>query len=688
MPGPIREPRTGESAVFGVAWYGCGGIRGRRVPVPDHGPAGPSDFGADSRRGARYDDRMFSVSAAGIRRILMFVGLFLAWSGSTTSHGAAPVPTAGFGGSLRQQNSARVVTVDPADAEQLRLETRWEFENTLCRFRLRNPTRQAIRVREVVLFDFDHGLPATTPVYGEGFQMLSQTVGTLGAPKDLGGYTDRGHYRLPEPAGFRTVYGLLMLAPEAGPRTLLGFTTCRRFSGKIHFNAEQLQVVVDTEGVELKPNEVWDLEELLVIQGTDRERLLDTLATRIGHQHTRLKVDPVPVGWCSWYCFGPGVTATNITDNLDWIATNLPALRYIQIDDGYQPWMGDWLDTGKAFGGGVQDVLARIRARGFEPAIWVAPFVASEQSRLFREHPDWMVKDDQGKPLRSDRVGFGGWRLGPWYVLDGTHPEAQRWLENTFRTMRREWGCTYFKLDATYWGTLPEGHRHDARATRIEAYRRGMEAIRRGAGNAVILGCNHPIWPSFGLIHASRSSLDIDRSWGSFASIGRENLMRGWQNGRLWWNDPDCVLFSDSETKDVVDPGGRPTTTGKLPDAEFQFHATLMYATGGMILSGDDLTKITPRRLAMLRALLPPSGRCARFENEDFETGVMDYKDRQVFTLLNWGDQPARRVMKLAERSRLKDLLTGEDLGIHDGDFVVDALAPRSGRLLEARPEH
>jgi alpha-galactosidase len=29
------------------------------------------------------------------------------------------------------------------------------------------------------------------------------------------------------------------------------------------------------------------------------------------------------------------------------------------------------------------------------------------------------------------------------------------------------------------------------RATRIEAYRRGMEAVRRGARDAFLLGCNH-----------------------------------------------------------------------------------------------------------------------------------------------------------------------------------------------------
>ena len=50
--------------------------------------------------------------------------------------------------------------------------------------------------------------------------------------------------------------------------------------------------------------------------------------------------------------------------------------------------------------------------------------------------------------------------------------------------MRREWGCTYFKLDANFWGAIHGGRFHDPQATRIEAYRRGMQAILRGAGDA------------------------------------------------------------------------------------------------------------------------------------------------------------------------------------------------------------
>ena len=561
---------------------------------------------------------------------------------------------------------------------------RWHGD--ICQVRLKNTGSTTVRVQEVILFDLAHALAGETPIYAEGFQMLSQTAGTLAKPTDVGSYTDRDHYRLPERPGFRTVYGMLMLSPSDGDRILIGYASCRRFNGKFHLNGERLQAVLETENLELAPGQTWEMEELIVLADPARDRLLERLTQALNRHHPRLRHDPVPTGWCSWYCFGPGVTARNIADNLGWIATNLPALRYIQIDDGYQPWMGDWLDSGKAFGGDVRGMLRDIRQRGFEPALWVAPFIASEQSRLFREHPDWFVKGDDGAPLRSDRVGFGGWRLGPWYALDGTHPAAQHWLEELFRTLRRDWGCTYFKLDATYWGTLPNGHRYDPKATRIEAYRRGMEAIRRGAGDALIMGCNHPIWPSLGLVHASRSSLDIERSWASFTSIGRENLLRGWQSGRLWWNDPDCVVLHDGGSHDVMDAGGRPTTTGKVPDAEYQFHATLIYATGGMLLSGDDLTHITSRRAQMLKKLVPPTGRCARFADENFTIGITSLPGRDMISIFNWSDAPVTRVVQLPRKSRLTDYWTGETLGVFSGEYRLEQLPGHSARLIEARP--
>lgn len=115
------------------------------------------------------------------------------------------------------------------------------------------------------------------------------------------------------------------------------------------------------------------------------------------------------------------------------------------------------IGSAKTFDGGVGKLCLDIKNEGFEPAIWVAPFIAEEKSELFQHHPDWFVKDDDGKPLASNRVSFGGWRCAPWYMLDGTHPEARAYLTHVFKTMREQWGVKYFKLDANMWVALPFG---------------------------------------------------------------------------------------------------------------------------------------------------------------------------------------------------------------------------------------
>ncbi|HYJ45934.1 MAG TPA: glycoside hydrolase family 36 protein, partial [Pyrinomonadaceae bacterium] len=516
-----------------------------------------------------------------------------------------------------------------------------------------------------VLFDLALPLPPETRLYGEGFQMLSQTGGTLGQPADLGNYTDAQHYKLPAPDGAKAFYGLMTLAPPDGVNHLLAFPSCRRFIGQFYLRGSSLQAVVDTEALEIQPGETWELEEFTYGGGLEREQLLEELAHRLVLNHPPQRFARPPSGWCSWYCFGPRVTARQVLDNLDYIARNAPGLKYIQIDDGYQPAMGDWLETGAAFGGNVQGVLRQIRERGFEPAIWVAPFVAESESHLFREHPDWFVKDFEGQPLRSDRVTFGGWRRGPWYVLDGTHPSVQNHFENLFRTMRREWGCTYFKLDANFWGAIHGGRFRDPKASRIEAYRRGMQAILRGAGDSFILGCNHPIWPSLGLIHGSRSSNDIKRSWDRFKTTARQNLSRNWQNGRLWWNDPDVVVL-----------------TGDLGEDEFRFHATAIYATGGMLLSGDDLTKISAEKLAMLRKLQPPTGLAARFDDDTQRVGVVHLANQRVVCLLNPEERPQTISFRLPKPCRVTDFWSGESLGLREGVFTVKEMAPRSGKIL------
>jgi alpha-galactosidase len=193
-----------------------------------------------------------------------------------------------------------------------------------------------------------------------------------------------------------------------------------------------------------------------------------------------------------------------------------------------------------------------------------------------------------------------------------------------------------------------------------------MSAILRGVENSFVLGCNHPIWPSLGLIHGSRSSNDIKRTWERIRTTARQNLSRNWQNGRLWWNDSDAIVL-----------------TGDLPDNEFQFHATAIYASGGMLLSGDDLTTISAEPLAMLRKLQPPTGIAARFDDDSFRVGrILLIRGREVISVLNWDDAPQDVSIRLKRRCHITDFWSETALGIHSGKFEIRNMPARSGRLL------
>src|SRR5918912_753491 len=69
---------------------------------------------------------------------------------------------------------SRVVPLsEGVDISRVKIERRWK--GAVCQSQLVNQGREAVRIKEVVLFDIKLTLPATARLYGEGFQMLTQT---------------------------------------------------------------------------------------------------------------------------------------------------------------------------------------------------------------------------------------------------------------------------------------------------------------------------------------------------------------------------------------------------------------------------------------------------------------------------------------------------------------------------------
>ncbi|MCS7460621.1 alpha-galactosidase [Paenibacillus doosanensis] len=569
-------------------------------------------------------------------------------------------------------------------SERARVAAEWAGET--ASFRLINEGDEPISVKEIVLFQGAWPFGGDTKFYGEGYSMLSQYGGTIGEPKMIGKFDDRKHYKLPATEGFFTAYNFVLLSPEPTRHLLMGFTSCRRHTGEIRLAAGRFEVVLDGEELIVAPGESRELESFALLTGSDREALLEQFAALIEAHHPKLETPGVPTGWCSWYCFGPAVTEQNIFDNLHAIGKQVPQLKYIQIDDGYQAYMGDWLTPGQSFSD-MEKLCKQIKAEGFEPAIWVAPFIAQQESALFREHPDWFIRDEEDKPLASNRISFGGWRHGPWYMLDGTHPEARDYLRRVFRTMREQWGCHYFKLDANMWGALPGGRRYIPEATKVEAYRMGMEAVLEGAGvDSFLLGCNAPMWPSLGTVHGMRVTGDISRKWPVFALLAAEGFSRNWQHGRLWVNDPDCLVLENRNIK-LVDPDGtvRRGMSSITPD-EFMFHAAYIVASGGMVLSGDDMQTMSKSNLQLVKKALTTRNIAARFDDDSFRVGRVNEPDRQLLCLFNWEEAVSDLTIQLDRAGRLEDFWTGEELGFWEGRLTLTGMPPHSARVLALYP--
>jgi alpha-galactosidase len=247
-----------------------------------------------------------------------------------------------------------------------------------------------------------------------------------------------------------------------------------------------------------------------------------------------------PTAWCSWYHYFEHVSQDDIEENLRAIETLGLPIEVVQIDDGYQAEIGDWLLLSERFAS-LADIVGRIRGAGQRAGIWVAPFLVGERSVLAREHPDWLVGNT------SPGTGWGDQRLSS---LDVTHPGAEAYLREVFGTFA-DLGIDYFKIDFVYAGAM-EGRRADAGVDGVAAYRRGLQVIREAIGpESFLLGCGAPILPSVGLVDAMRVGPDIghhfepldgDLSQPSQRAAAQNSRWRAWQHGRFWTNDADCLV--------------------------------------------------------------------------------------------------------------------------------------------------
>jgi alpha-galactosidase len=416
--------------------------------------------------------------------------------------------------------------------------------------------------------------PARARVYEHGWQSWSPTglyPASATSPRPAEPTANTMTWRPGQPGPATGFQGEGLVAVQAEPEAQVWVFSApdpRKAVPSIRVRAETARLVVSANGdiaASAYPATI----------ATALGRWAEGLATRVG----AVPIGALPPIWCSWYCYWEAIDEAAVLDNLDAMDQLKLPVAVVQIDDGWEAAIGDWLTTSSRFGR-LDDLAARIAERRRRAGLWVAPFLVGSASRLADEHPDWLVDGASAGRNWSQELR----------ALDITNPAAAEYLSTVFRTLVG-YGFSYFKLDFLYAGAL-EGGRH-ADATALDAYRTGLELIRQAVGPEVtLLGCGAPLLPSIGLFDAMRVGPDVARP----SDLGGPKMRRALTTGRArqfmharWWiNDPDCLL-------------ARPQVHRR---EEWAAHVE---ASHGLTASSDPLRELDDWGLQTTRRLLRPS---------------------------------------------------------------------------------
>ncbi len=406
-----------------------------------------------------------------------------------------------------------------------------------------------------------------------------------------------------------------------------------------------------------------------------------------------------PTGWMSWNVYFDKATAE---DNL---AQARVGRRFLQ-PFGLEFWsIESWQDKSdhlpvsafhnmdaetspRKFPQGMKAVADEIRALGFRPGLWVAPFGTGNEA-FYRAHKDWFLHRPDGTPVSSWNGRF---------TLDPTVPEALEHLRRMLAMQAREWGYEFFKIDGMsgrehgYCAHLYERPEIRAQFHNPECrdpFERCCKAFRDGIGpDRVFLACQgHFTGAEAAYADAARTGADIVHpdepvKWANILTQARCTLNQVFVHNIAFWLDPDTLLVGDA-----------------LDIEQARVTTTVVALPGQMMFAGDRLAALAPERMKLLQQALPPADVRPQSLYPYFAhlpvwnlKVVRPWGSWNVVALFNWSDAPQTVGFDMAELGEdptaafaLYEFWTAAGQGVHAGRFAM-AVPPRGVRLLAMHP--
>jgi alpha-galactosidase len=179
------------------------------------------------------------------------------------------------------------------------------------------------------------------------------------------------------------------------------------------------------------------------------------------------------VSWCGWgYEFG--VTAKQMLDTIPKLKEL--GIHWATLDDGWFNNYGDWKPREPVFAGdAIPDMVRKFHEQGIKVQLWWLPLAVEDGhfayggrnyvvSDVVKQHPDWLILDQHGKPARMAR------NLA---TLCPALPEVQAYYKQLTERFIRDWGFDGHKLDNIYATPLCYNPKHHHKSPTDSVYAMG-----------------------------------------------------------------------------------------------------------------------------------------------------------------------------------------------------------------------